>query len=444
MSKIIILGAAESGVGAAVLAQKQGFDVFVSDKGKIKEEFKKVLAEKKISFEENQHTESIILSGNEIIKSPGIPEKAPIIKMIREKNISIISEIEFASRYTKSPIVAITGSNGKSTTTSLIHHIFIKAGLDAALVGNIGKSFAKQVAERDAAYYIAEISSFQLDDCYEFKPHVAVLTNLSINHLDRYDYNFDLYADAKFRIAQNQTADDYFIWCHDDEETKRALMRHQFHSQKISFSQKEKLTRGAYLDGDQINFISPNQTLTMSLLELGLRGKHNVYNSMAAAIVANTFDIRKEVIRDALSDFASLEHRLEWVADIKNVEFINDSKATTVNAVWYAMESIHKPVIWIAGGVDKGNDYSTLQDLVRKNVKALVCLGKDNRKLHEAFNSSIDLIINTESMSEAVKTAFHLSAAGDCILLSPACASFDLFENFEDRGKKFKEAVRSL
>ncbi len=444
MKRIIILGAAESGVGAAILAQQRGYDVFVSDKGRIKDEFKNILVEKKITFEENQHTESEILRGEEVIKSPGIPEKAPVIKLIRSKNIPVISEIEFAARYTSSPIIAITGSNGKSTTTSLTHHILIKAGLDAALVGNIGKSFAKQIAERDAKYYVAEISSFQLDDCYEFKPYIAVLTNISINHLDRYDYSFEKYADAKFRIAQKQTADDYFIYNGDDEETEHAMSRHTIHSQKISFSQKKTSGQATWLDGDQIIFHSPKQTLTMSLAELGLRGKHNVYNSMAAGIVANTLDIKKDVIREALTDFKALEHRLEWVSNIKNIEFINDSKATTVNAVWYALESISKPIVWIAGGVDKGNDYEVLQELVKKKVKALVCLGTDNRKLHEAFSRSIDLIVNTTSMNECVKAAYHLASPGDCVLLSPACASFDLFENFEDRGRQFKEAVRSL
>lgn len=444
MKRLIILGAAESGVGAAVLAQKQGYDVFVSDKGSIREDFKKVLIQYAIPFEENHHTESEILQADEIIRSPGIPEKAPVIQLVRSRNIPAISEIEFASRYTSSPVIGITGSNGKSTTASLTHHILDKAGLDVALVGNIGKSFAKQVAEHDAEYYVAEISSFQLDECYEFKPHIAVLTNISINHLDRYEYSFDKYADAKFRIAQKQTSDDYFIYCDDDEETVRAMKRHIINSQKISFSQKKTSGQGAFLEGDQLIFHSRKQTLTMSLSELGLRGKHNIYNSMAAGIVANTLEIKKEVIREALSDFKALEHRLEWVSDIKGIEFINDSKATTVNAVWYALESISKPIVWIAGGIDKGNDYEVLQEIVKRKVKALVCLGKDNRKLHEAFSSSIDLIVNTESMNECVKAAYHLAAPGDCVLLSPACASFDLFENFEDRGRQFKEAVRSL
>jgi UDP-N-acetylmuramoylalanine--D-glutamate ligase len=444
MKKIGILGAAESGVGAALLAQQRGYEVFVSDLSAIKEEYRKTLLEHRIAYEEMQHTEEKITRCDEIIKSPGIPEKAAVMRAVRSRNIPVISEIEFAFRFTQSPVVAITGTNGKSTTTSLTHHIFLKAGWDAALVGNIGKSFARQIAEHDAACYIAEISSFQLEDCYDFRPKVAVLTNLSDNHLDRYDGEFDRYADAKFRITQKQTAGDYFISCADDEATQAALTRHSFPSRKISFSQTHTLPQGAFLDGDQIHFSSSKQSFSMSLSQLGLRGKHNVYNSMAAGIVANLFDIKKDFIREALTDFKALEHRLEWVADIKSVEFINDSKATTVNAVWYALESISKPVVWIAGGVDKGNDYSAIRELVRKKVKALICMGTDNRKLHEAFSNTVDLIANTNSMKDAVRTAFHFSSPGDCVLLSPACASFDLFENFEDRGRKFKEEVRAL
>lgn len=442
--RIVILGAAESGVGAAVLAKLRGYDVFVSDQGVIKDSFKSVLQQYEIPFEEKMHTVSSVMSAGEIIKSPGIAEKVPLIQQIRSAGISIISEIEFASRFTKSVIIAITGTNGKSTTTSLIYHLLKKAGLDASLVGNIGNSFAKQVAEHDSAYYVAEISSFQLDDCYTFKPHIAVLTNLSDNHLDRYHYQFQEYADAKFRIAQQQAASDYFIYCADDTETMKAMQRHTITSQKIAFSQQQVLERGAWIQNDQIIFKQNNTSFSMSLFNLGLRGKHNVYNSMAAGIVGSTLDIRKDLIRESLSDFKALEHRLEWVADVHGIEFINDSKATTVNAAWYAMESINKPVVWIAGGVDKGNDYSLLLDLVRTKVKAIVCLGIDNRKIHEAFSRSTDLIINTESMEDAVKTAYRLSTNGDCVLLSPACASFDLFENFEDRGRQFKEMVRML
>ncbi|MBA3648090.1 MAG: UDP-N-acetylmuramoyl-L-alanine--D-glutamate ligase [Chitinophagales bacterium] len=445
MKKITILGAAESGVGAALLAQQQGYDVFVSDKGIIKEKFRKILIENQIPFEEHQHTEAGILHSNEIIKSPGISEKEQIMQSVRLNNIPVISEIEFASRYTRSIIVAVTGTNGKSTTTSLIYHILKKAGLDVSLVGNIGKSFAKQVAERDTPYYVAEISSFQLDDCYDFKPDIAVLTNLSDNHLDRYHYQFTEYADAKLRIAQKQTANDYFIYCFDDAATKEALSRHSIFSQKVSFSQEIEILQGACLDNDNnIIFTLKNKSFSMSLFHLGLHGKHNLYNSMAAGIAAQALDIRKEIIRESLSDFQALEHRLEWISDVHEIEFINDSKATNVNSAWYAIESIAKPIIWIVGGVDKGNDYSLLTDLVRKKVKAIVCLGLDNRKIHEAFARSVDLIANTESMVDAVNTAYRLASNGDCVLLSPACASFDLFENFEDRGRQFKEAVRSL
>ena len=442
--RIVILGAAESGVGAAVLAKLRGYEVFVSDQGKIKDAFKSVLQQYEIPYEEGIHTVETVMAADEIIKSPGISEKVPLIQQIRAAGISIISEIEFASRFTKSTIIAITGTNGKSTTTSLIYHMLKKAGLDASMVGNIGKSFAKQVAEHDSAFYVAEISSFQLDDCYSFKPHIAVLTNLSDNHLDRYHYQFDEYADAKFRITQQQIASDRFIYCADDMETIKAMQRHVFASKKISFSQQQVLTEGAWLHNDQIIFKHNNTSFSMSLFNLGLRGKHNVYNSMAAGIVGSTLDIRKELIRESLSDFKALEHRLEWVADVHGIEFINDSKATTVNDAWYAMESINKPVVWIAGGVDKGNDYSLLLDLVRSKVKTIVCMGIDNRKIHEAFSRSTDLIINTESMEDAVKTAYRLSTNGDCVLLSPACASFDLFENFEDRGRQFKEMVRML
>lgn len=444
MKRIVILGAAESGVGAAVLAKLRGMDVFVSDNATINDEFKSVLQQYEIPFEEKFHTAEKIMAADEIIKSPGIPEKAAIIKQLKAAGISIISEIEFASRFTKSTIIAITGTNGKSTTTTLIHHMLQKAGLDASLVGNIGKSFAKQVAEKDSTYYVAEISSFQLDDCYEFKPHIAVLTNISDNHLDRYHYQLSEYADAKFRITQKQSASDYFIFCEDDAETIKALGRHNFPSEKISFSMQQQLAKGAWTANNEIFFNLKNNSFSMSLFNLGLRGKHNVYNSMAAGIVGSILDIRKDLIRESLSDFKALEHRLEWVADVHGIEFINDSKATTVNAVWYAMESVNKPIVWIAGGIDKGNDYSLLLDLVRTKVKAIVCMGLDNRKIHEAFSRSVDLIVNTESMADAVKSAYRLSTNGDCVLLSPACASFDLFQNFEDRGRQFREMVRSL
>lgn len=443
MKQIIILGAAESGVGAALLAKQRGMDVFVSDAGKISEKYKSELSAAAIPFEEGKHSEEKILTAAEIIKSPGIPEKAAIMQLIREKNISVISEIEFASRYTTNPVIAITGTNGKSTTTSLIHHILVKAGKDAALVGNIGKSFARQIAEHDAEIYVAEISSFQLDDCFEFKPHIAIITNISENHLDRYHYQMTEYAQSKFRIAQKQNASDYFIYCSDSEYLMQN-MPGGIQSKHLPFSQLHEVNEGACIINNQLTVHFQNSTFTMSIYELGLQGKHNLYNSMAASVAARVLDIKKELIRESLTDFQSLEHRLEFVANIHGIEFINDSKATNVNSVWYALESITKPIVWIAGGVDKGNDYTLIENMVQSKVKAIVCMGVDNRKIHEAFSKNVDLIINTGSMDEAVKAAYRFSTNGDCVLLSPACASFDLFENFEDRGRQFKKYVRNL
>lgn len=433
-----------SGIGAAQLAHQLGYDVFVSDGSLIKPEYKQELLQLGIAYEEGGHRPEQFLPADCIIKSPGIPDEAKPVMLARQQGVPVISEIEFAARHTQSPVVAVTGTNGKSTTASLTWHILKRGGLDAALVGNIGTSFAGQIARNPAAYYVVEVSSFQLDDCYTFRPKVAVITNITPNHLDRYGYSMQRYVDAKFRVVQAQQAEDYFVYCADDTETLSGLQRHHPRSRQLAFSQNAILQQGAWLHDEQIFFSLTNQSFTMPLQQLGLRGRHNVYNSMAAGIVARLFDIKSDVIREALSDFNALEHRLEWVADIKGVEFINDSKATSVNAAWYALESINKPIIWIAGGVDKGNDYSVLVDLVRKKVKALVCLGVDNRKLHEAFSTCVDLIVNTSSMRDAVKAAFHLSAPGDCVLLSPACASFDLFENYEERGRRFKECVREL
>ncbi len=442
--RIVILGTGSSGMGAAQLAQAQGWNVKVSDAGCIAESKKQWLRTQNIAFEEEGHTWAFIQGAALVVKSPGIVPELPILNQIRQHGIPVISEIEFAARYTRSPIVAVTGTNGKSTTSALIHFILQKAGLDVALVGNIGWSFSEQVCRHDAAYYVVEVSSFQLEDCYSFRPRIAVITNITPNHLDRYGYDMNRYADAKMRITQAQSDVDQFIYCFDDYETRRALERQRVVAQQYPFSHSHVLPHGAWLRGEDIIFSSPKQTFTMPTQHLGLRGRHNVYNSMAAGIAASLLDLSDELIREALRDFKGLEHRLEWVADIKGTEFINDSKATSVNATWFALECVTKPIIWIAGGIDKGNDYSILIDLVRKKVKALVCLGVDNRKLHEAFSSSVDLIVNTSSMREAVHAAFHLSAPGDCVLLSPACASFDLFENFEDRGRQFKEAVRSL
>lgn len=447
IKRIVILGAAESGVGAALLALKKGFDVFVSDFGKIKEDYKKILTDNNISFEEGKHTEVLILNANEIIKSPGISEKTEIMKAVRAKGIPVISEIEFASRYTNSTIIAVTGTNGKTTTTSLTYHILDKAGYEVSLVGNIGKSFAKQVSENDTAYYVMEISSFQLDDCYEFHPHIAVITNISENHLDRYHYSMEEYTSAKLRIIQKMTKDDYLIYGCDSLYLNEAIQKNNIAAQLIPFSISRKSDAGAWTENDKIlfqfNHLNPN-TFTMNLYELGLQGKHNQFNSMAAGLAASAAGVKSDTIRESLSDFNSLEHRLEFVADIHGVQFVNDSKATTVDAVWYALESFEKPVIWIAGGVDKGNDYSKLVDLVKQKVRAIVCLGKDNRKIHEAFSKVVDLIVNTESAEDAVRSAYHFSNPGDAVLLSPACASFDLFANYEERGQKFKEAVRML
>ena len=444
VNRIVILGAAESGVGAALLAKKKGMEVFVTDSGKIKIEYKKILIDNKILFEQEEHTPELILNATEIIKSPGISEKAEIIKTIRAKGIPIISEIEFASRYTNSTIIAITGTNGKSTTTSLTYHILDKAGYEVSLVGNIGKSFAKQVSEKDTAYYVIEISSFQLDDCYEFHPHVAVILNITENHLDRYHYSMEEYTAAKLRIIQKLARKDYLIYGHDSKLLKNSLSAHPTPAQRAPFSLEQKLEQGAWIDNDKIIFhLNPN-TFTMNLYDLGLHGKHNQFNSMAAGLAASAVGVKSDTIRESLADFHSLEHRLEFVASVHGVEFVNDSKATTVDAVWYALESIERPIIWIAGGVDKGNDYSKLVDLVKGKVKAIVCLGKDNRKIHDAFSKVVDLIVNTESAEDAVRSAYHFSNPGDVVLLSPACASFDLFQNFEERGRKFKEAVKVL
>lgn len=444
MSRLVILGAAESGVGAAILATQRGFDVFVSEKNQIREEYKKELSEANISFEEKKHSYDLILNAGEIIKSPGIPEKSEVMMKVRAEKIPVISEIEFASRFTRNTIIAITGTSGKSTTTSLIYHILQKANLDVSLVGNIGKSFAKQLTIKDTRYYVCEVSSFQLDDCFSFRPHVALLLNISENHLDRYHYSMEEYAQSKFRIAQSQTASDYFIYGSDSEFLTTTLSHINIPSKKISFSWDKISDEGAWAENNCINVKLSNKSFNMSIYELALQGRHNVYNSMAAAVTASILDIRKETIRECLMDFKNLEHRLEFVVKIHDVEFINDSKATNVNSVWYALESVPHPIILILGGVDKGNDYSLLINLVKQKVKAIVCLGLDNRKIHEAFSSSVDIMVNTESMDEAVKTAFRLAEKGDTVLLSPACASFDLFENYEERGRKFKQSVRSL
>ncbi len=443
--RIVILGAGESGVGAALLAKQQGYDVFVSDGGNMLNSFKEELTGQDIAYEENGHTEEKVLNAAEIIKSPGIPEKAAIMKKIRAAGIQVISEIEFAFRFIgKSKVVAITGSNGKTTTTSLTYHICKHANLNCALVGNIGYSFAKQVAEDPKDVYVAEISSFQLDDIKTFRPDIAVLTNITEDHLDRYDYKLENYVASKFRIAENQLPDDVFIYNLDDDTTMKNLSNYPIKSTKAPITMSKELPQGAYLTNAKMHLKWKNEEMQMSVEDFAIKGKHNQYNSMAASMAATALDIRKEKIREALQTFESLEHRMEPVAVIKGVEFINDSKATNINSTWFALESMTKPVILILGGVDKGNDYNLLRDLVKEKVKAIVCLGTDNRKIHESFGDFVSLMVNTENAKDAVQAAFHFANKGDVVLLSPACASFDLFKNYEDRGNQFKQAVKNL
>jgi UDP-N-acetylmuramoylalanine--D-glutamate ligase len=447
MSRIIILGSGESGTGAAILAKVKGFDVFVSDKGVISDLYKNELNEWKIPFEENQHTEELILDAEEVIKSPGIPETADIIKALRTKNIPIINEIEFASRYTSAYKICITGTNGKTTTTSLTYHLLRKAGLNVALAGNIGISMCRQVATGNYDYFVLEISSFQLDDMYDFKAEMAVICNITPDHLDRYNYELQNYINAKFRITQNQTESDYLIYCSDDALTNNNLNQIKGKAQNLPFSLLKAEIPGAYLNNGQIVITTQNNQINpfnMYTSELILRGRHNTYNSMAAAIIANALDIRKDVIREGLTDFQNVEHRLEQVATIRGVDYINDSKATNVNSAWYALESMDKPTIWIAGGVDKGNDYAMLSELVKEKVRIIVCMGLDNSKIHEAFGKNVDMIFNTSSAQEAVHVAAKMAKPGEAVLLSPACASFDLFKNYEDRGRQFKAAVKNL
>jgi UDP-N-acetylmuramoylalanine--D-glutamate ligase len=444
MKKLVVLGGGESGVGAAILAQKQGYDVFLSDMGLIGDAYKKELNDRKIGWEENKHTEELILSATEIIKSPGIPDKAPLIKKAKEKNIPVISEIEFAGRYTNAKMICITGSNGKTTTTMLTYHILKNAGFNVGLAGNVGKSLAKQVAEENFDYYVVELSSFQLDGMYDFKAHIAVLTNITPDHLDRYEYQLQNYVNSKFRVVQNQTSSDYFIYCLDDEETMKEMNKRKFNAQLLPFSIKEKVEQGAYADEKNLFINISQNTFTMTIQELALQGKHNLYNSMASGIAAKILEIRSESLKESLSDFKNIEHRLEHVAKIQGIDFINDSKATNVNSTWYALESMNTPVIWIVGGVDKGNDYSMLKDLVKDKVRAIVCLGIDNTKIHEAFGDDIEIMVDTMSAQEAAQLSYHLAKKGDTVLLSPACASFDLFKNYEDRGRQFKQAVRDL
>ena len=444
MKRIVILGSGESGAGAAVLAKAKGFDVFVSDSGKIKDTYKEILLRYEIPYEEGFHTTELILNANEIIKSPGIPEKSDIIAKARLAEIPVIAEIEFAARYTKAYKVCITGSNGKTTTTSLIYHMMKKAGMNVGLAGNIGRSFALQVATENYEYYVLEISNFQLDDMYEFKADIAILLNITPDHLDRYDYDLQKYIDSKFRITQNLTEEDFFIYCSDDDLTIREMEKIVTRARQLPFTYSDKKLEGAFVRNNHFHVEFDDVDFSMSLDELSLKGRHNAYNSMAAGIAGGALKIRNEFIREALTDFKGVEHRLEPVVKVHGIEFINDSKATNVNSAWYALECMATPVVWIAGGTDKGNDYSALSDLVKKKVKALICLGKDNSKLHKAFDGIVETIIDTNSMQQAVKSAYHLAKDGEVVLLSPACASFDLFDNYEDRGRQFKQFVKEL
>ena len=446
MSKrLVILGAGESGVGAAILGKQQGYDVFVSDGQAIKDNYRQELDSYGISYEAGQHTEANILNADEVMKSPGIPEKNELVKKIRQQGIPVISEIELAYRHKgDSRIIAITGSNGKTTTTALTYHICKVGGLDAAMVGNIGYSFARQVALDPKPLYVAEISSFQLDDIKTFRPDIAILTNITEDHLDRYDYQFRNYINSKFRIIENQTANDFFIYCEDDPVTMQNLGHFTIKSNPLPFTMSREINRGAFILNGKMTIAASDEKVQMSIYDFALKGKHNQYNTMAAGIAGSTIGIRKEKIRDAVQTFESLEHRMEPVSTVRGVQFINDSKATNVNSTWYALESMEKPTILILGGVDKGNDYSLLTELVKEKVKAIVCMGVDNRKIHEAFQNDVSVMVNTTSAKEAVQAAFHLANKGDIVLLSPACASFDLFKNYEDRGEQFKQAVRDL
>jgi len=443
--KLVILGAGESGVGAALLAKQKGYEVFVSDGGAIKANFQKELEEGSIEFESGVNSVERILAADEVIKSPGIPEKNEMVKAIRAKGIPVISEIEFGYRYKgNSKIAAITGSNGKSTTTALLYHICKLVNEDVAMVGNIGYSFARQIAQAPKALYIIEVSSFQLDDIQFFKPEIAILLNITEDHLDRYDHQFENYIKSKFRIIENQTAEDYFIYCIDDETIVKHLELLTINTNPLPFSMKQEVKKGGYIKNDQMMLKIQEERVTMSIYDFALKGKHNAYNTMAASIAATTLGIRKEKIREAVSNFHSLEHRMEFVATVRGVDFINDSKATNVNSTWYALESMQKNTVLILGGVDKGNDYELIAELVKEKVKAIVCMGTDNKKIIEFFKDKVSTIVEVDSAKKAVNASFKLAEKGDLVLMSPACASFDLFKNYEDRGRQFKESVKEL
>ena len=444
MSRIVVLGGGESGVGSAVLAKVKGHDVFLSDMGKFSDDYGAVLENWEIPFEQGMHTEGLILNADEVIKSPGIPSTAPMVAKIIEKGIGVISEIEFAGRYDSAKKVCITGSNGKTTTTSLVYHLLKQAGLNVGLGGNIGKSYAFQVATENYDIYVLELSSFQLDNVYDFKADIAIITNITPDHLDRYGYNMENYVKAKFRITRNMSDEDCFIFCSDDDITVRHLDQIVMKAKKLPFTQKGEVEQGAFVKDDRMIVRYKEQECDMYLQELALGGKHNVYNSMAAALAAKVMDIDNEAIRNGLATFQAVEHRLENVLSIKDVLYINDSKATNVDAAWYALECQKRPVIWIAGGTDKGNDYGPLIPLAQEKVKALICMGLDNNKLHESFEGVVPEIHDVTSAQDAVALAHRIADSGDVVLLSPCCASFDLFKNYEDRGRQFKEAVRNL
>ncbi|WP_289022818.1 UDP-N-acetylmuramoyl-L-alanine--D-glutamate ligase [uncultured Salegentibacter sp.] len=442
--RLVILGGGESGAGTAILGVKEGFEVFVSDKGKIKEKYKSVFNELKIDWEEEKHTEAKILNAEVVMKSPGIPETVPMVTQLREKGISVISEIEFAAAFTSAKIIGITGSNGKTTTTKFVHHILKNAGIKVGMAGNVGDSFAKQVAETNPEWFVLELSSFQLDGIKDFRPDISVLTNITPDHLDRYEYKLENYVFSKFRISENQTDEDFFIYDLDDEIITGWLEKNPVKARKLPFSLQQKVENGSYIENQNIIVNIKNNQFNMPTTKLGLQGKHNTKNAMAAATVSQLLRIRKETIRESMESFQGVEHRLEKVLKINNVQYINDSKATNVNATFYALESMESETIWIVGGVDKGNVYDDLLPLVNEKVKAIICLGVDNQKLMQNFGNCVDTIVETQSMKEAVRMAYSLAEKGNSVLLSPACASFDLFENYEDRGRQFKEAVRDL
>ncbi len=442
--RLVVLGSGESGVGAAILGKQKGYDVFVSDYGKIKEKYKAVLQKNQIPWEEQQHTETLLLNATVVVKSPGIPDTVKIVKQLLEKNIPVISEIEFAAEYTQAKLIGITGSNGKTTTTMLTYHLLKEGGLNVGLAGNIGQSFAWQVATQDYDVYVLELSSFQLDGIRKFKPEIAIITNISPDHLDRYNYDYNLYIAAKFRITMNQIESDYLIYDGDDIEISKWLNKNTIKAQKMPFSLEKQYEIGAFEKDNTITIQTQNEDFKMSTEMLSLKGKHNVKNTMAATSVAQLMRIRKQTIRESLTNFQGVEHRLEKVAKVDNVLYINDSKATNVNATFYAIDCMEGPTVWIVGGVDKGNDYTDLMPLVREKVKAIICLGKDNKKIIDFFGDVIDVIVESDSMRDTLKKAKSLSEPGDTVLLSPACASFDLFENYEDRGRQFKNEVHQF